>query len=99
MGTQATILVDDVIVVVLVIASKELAAYTRVIWLYAAANFERNSSTVVLATMDMVRLLLKEAAERLSRPPQSITGPLTVSGTVRLLRLASSMIKVPLNER
>ena len=74
---QATVLVDD-IAVMLVSASKEPAAYASVIWLYAAANFERNSSTVVLATMDMVRLLLKEAAERLSRPPRSITGPLTV---------------------
>jgi hypothetical protein len=78
MGTQATMLVDDVIAVVLVIASKEPAAYASVISLYAAANFERNSSTDVLATMDMVRLLLKEAAGRLFGPPASITGPLTV---------------------
>lgn len=57
---------DDVIAVVLAIASKEPAKYASVIWLYTAANFERNSSTVMLATMDMVRLLLKEAAEGLS---------------------------------
>jgi hypothetical protein len=70
-----------------------------VTWLYAAANFERNSSIDWLAIIEVARLLLREVKGKDCWLSEVMTsGPFTVWDTFTLLRVASSIRIVPSTE-